>query len=117
MNTLFKSGLCVFALAAATPIHGSELGRLFFTPEQRAQLESGNTPSTGSGDSRRTISVSGIVQRHGGDRTVWINGVPKLVGKSDERSPESAPVTIPGQKKQVRVKVGQKVNIDSATPE
>ncbi len=117
MNSTLKIGLCAFALTAATFASAGELGRLFFTPEQRAQLERGNAQNPGASDNRRTLSVTGIVQKHGGERTVWINGVPKLSGKSDERSPESAPIPIPGQSKQIRVKVGQKVFINPAASE
>jgi hypothetical protein len=45
------------------------LGRLFFTPVQRAQRETRlASPSVVS-------QVNGIVQRDGGVRTIWINGV------------------------------------------
>jgi hypothetical protein len=56
------------------------------------------------------------VQKHGGERTVWINGVPQLAGKSDERAPESVPVSIPGQSQPVKVKVGQKVLLGNPPP-
>lgn len=113
-----KIGLCALALIASTPASSAELGRLFFTPEQRARLDRDYARELHpDSDSSRTLSVSGIVQRHGGERTVWINGVPHLAGKSDERSPESAPVTIPGQSKQIKIKVGQKVFINPAASE
>ncbi|MFY9260419.1 MAG: hypothetical protein WAO71_07930 [Gallionella sp.] len=45
------------------------LGRLFFTPTQRAQRDTRHT-------SAPVVSqVNGIVQRDGGVRTIWINGV------------------------------------------
>ncbi|MDD4962782.1 MAG: hypothetical protein PHI11_02560 [Gallionella sp.] len=45
------------------------LGRLFFTPTQRAQRDTRHT-------SVPVVSqVNGIVQRDGGVRTIWINGV------------------------------------------
>lgn len=112
MKPTLRTVFCALALTAATLASGAELGRLFFTPEQRTQLDRDDAgkarPDT---NDRGTLSVTGIVQKHGGERTVWINGVPKLAGKSDERSPESASVTLPGQKKKIRVKVGQKVYI------
>lgn len=118
MSPIIKIGLFAFALIAAMNSGAEELGRLFFTPEQRARMDydyarEGQPES----DTRRTLSVNGIVQKHGGARTVWINGVPQRAGKSDDRSPESAPVTVPGQKKQIRVKVGEKVYISPAAPE
>lgn len=118
MNALLKFGLCTFALTTAAFADAAELGRLFYTPEERAHLDySYAQQAQPDSDSRGTISVTGIVQKHGGQRTIWINGVPRLAGKNDERSPESATIPVPGQKKQVRVKVGQKVYLDSTTPE
>lgn len=114
MNATLKTILYCLLLAAATGTNAEELGRLFFTPEQRAQLEYGRQQSDDAPDSARSLSVDGVVQRHGGERTVWINGVPQQAGKSDERAPESVPVVIPGQSQPTRVKVGQKVIIDPA---
>ena len=102
----------------ATPLtNAGELGRLFFTPEQRAQLEYGRQQGDDSPSSTRSLTVNGIVQKHGGERTVWINGVPQIAGKSDERAPESVPVAIPGQAQPVRLKVGEKVLINPQAPE
>ncbi|MBI3221956.1 MAG: hypothetical protein HYZ46_02505 [Nitrosomonadales bacterium] len=96
-----------------------ELGRLFFTRQQRAQLEQGQTPNSDRVATRRELSVNGIVQKHGGQRTVWIDGVAQAAGNSDEQSPESLPVAIPGQDKPVKVKVGQRVllNPGPGTPD
>lgn len=112
MNAALKAGLLVLLFAAAAGVNAEGLGRLFFTPEQRAQLES----SQRQGDGKRSLTVNGIVQKHGGERTVWINGVPQPAGKSDERAPESVPVALPGQSQPARVKVGQKAFIDPAAP-
>ena len=114
-----KYCLCVLAFTTTTFANAGELGRLFFTPAQRTQMDYNFAREVRpDSDNRRSLSVSGIVQKHGGERTVWINGVPKITGKSDERSPESAPVTIPGQAKQIRLKVGQRILLSpSARPE
>src|SRR5574340_555509 len=89
MNPTLKICLAGLALAAAAGVHAEELGRLFFTPEQRVQLEH-NQPQEGDKPaSARSLTINGIVQKHGGERTIWINGVPQLAGKSDERTPES----------------------------
>jgi len=114
MNIAFKASLLALALAAAMEVNAEELGRLFFTPEQRTQLEYSQRQGNHTQVNARSLTVNGIVQKHGGERTVWINGVPQLVGKSDERTPESLPVAIPGQSQPVRVKAGQRVLIDPA---
>ena len=90
-----------------------ELGRLFFTPQERARLDYEHQQNTAADHSGRDpsggLTVNGIVQKDGGKRTVWINGVPQDAGHSDERNPASVPVSVPGQSKPVRVKVGQKL--------
>ena len=110
--------LLFLGLIATTLASAEELGRLFFTPQQRTQLERGQQPDAdnpaGSIDS---LTVSGIVQKHGGERTVWINGVPQVAGKSDEQAPESVPVAIPGQAQPVKFRVGQNVELSPPVPQ
>ena len=108
----FKIALIAYLLIAAPLTYAKELGRLFFTTEQRAQLEYTQQQNSDTPDNTRSLTVNGIVQKHGGERTVWINGVPQPAGKSDERAPESVPVAIPGRSQPV--KVGQRVIIGPA---
>jgi len=108
----FKVGLIACALIVAPFTYAEELGRLFFTPEQRAQLERPQQQNGDSLNNTSVLTVNGIVQKHGGERTVWINGVPQLAGKSDELAPDSLPVAVPGQSSPVNVKVGQKIILD-----
>jgi hypothetical protein len=109
MNAVLKICLCAFGLAASTLVNAEQLGRLFFTAEQRTQLESNKVQNADSGNNSRALTINGIVQKHGGARTVWINGVPQVAGKSDDRAPEIIPVAIPGQVQPVKIKVGQRV--------
>lgn len=104
----------LLAMATATSTQASGLGRLFFTPEQRAQLEHerARNATAEDGSSSSVLTVNGIVQKKGGARTVWINGVAQSAGNSDERSPEALPVSVPGQSQPVKVKVGQKLILD-----
>lgn len=103
-------------------VFGDEkLGRLFFTQEQRVQLE--QLESRPKGEAEIVISdrimVNGIVQRNGGSRVVWINGIPQSRqdsnGISIERDvePDSVPVKILGADNSIRLKVGQSIDIDS----
>lgn len=117
MNAVLRTTLVGLLLAAGTEGNAEELGRLFFTPEQRVQLEHNQPQEDDKPASARSLTVNGIVQKHGGERTIWINGVPQLAGKSDERTPESVPVAVPGQSQPVRAKVGQKVLINPAAAE
>ena len=94
----------------------ADFGRLFFTPEQRAQLDYDYSRNvTAEGNTGSVVMVNGIVQRHGGGRIVWINGVAQPAGKSDERHPSSVPVSVPGKSKPVEMKVGEKLLLN--TPE
>jgi len=110
-----KLCIAVGLLAITTSSNARELGRLFFTAKQRAQLEYSQQKNDPAPGNARSLTVNGIVQKHGGERTVWINGVPQPAGKSDERAPESVPVAIPGQSQPAKIKVGQRVIIGPST--
>lgn len=127
--------VCAAVLAAilfAPAALAEGLGRLFFSPEQRTQLEQKRTHSMAAGasspmakeqestgvageeDSTSSIlTVNGVVQRRGGARTVWINGVAQRADSSAERTPESVTVAIPGKAQPVRVKVGQQLLLET----
>ena len=112
-------------LLAIFPVSGTQadaLGRLFFTPEQRAQFEykhARNAAADGSG-APSILVVNGIVQQHGGARTVWINGKTQDSGHGGEPAAEA--VAVPGKSKttqtlSIRIKVGQKLLLDTAAPQ
>lgn len=92
--------------------HASSLGRLFFTPEQRTQLEYAHARNDAEEGASSVLAVNGIVQKQGGGRTVWINGVAQNAGSSDEHNPEALPVAIPGKSRPVKIKVGQRLLLD-----
>ncbi len=83
--------------AAAGGAAAQELGRLFFTPEQRAALDARRkarvpdkpaaTPQVESPVTR----VNGIVQRAGGKSTVWVNGEAIPESPQARRSRGAAP--------------------------
>jgi hypothetical protein len=93
-----------------------ELGRLFFTPQQRQQLEFQETNSVDS-ERRNYIIVNGVVQKHGGSRTVWINGTAQPAEQGDDKTPSAATVAVPGKSQPIHLKVGQRLLLDSAAPE
>lgn len=69
------AGLLLLMPPAARP---EELGRLFFTPQARAELEQRRRaapllPPPPPGDPMR---ITGVVRRSSGRITVWINGEP-----------------------------------------
>ena len=105
--------LLLSLLTAQHPASAKELGRLFFTPEQRQLLESGQLRASAANDpSSTSLVVNGIVQKRGGKRTVWINGIPQAAGPSNEHNPATTPVVVPGKAMPVQMKVGQKLLLD-----
>ena len=74
-----KRLLAVIALALlAPPVGAQELGRLFFTPEQRAALDArrkARVPDRAAPLVAAPVTrVDGFVKRSAGPSTVWING-------------------------------------------
>lgn len=110
--------LLLVAACAALPAHGAELGRLFFTPDQRDRLEyqyARTTNADGSGN-HSFIMVNGVVQKQGGKRTVWINGAAQQTS-NNERNPGTVPVTVPGKPHPVPIKVGDRLILERPAPD
>ncbi|TNC96996.1 MAG: hypothetical protein FD121_968 [Gallionellaceae bacterium] len=110
-----------FALIAAIAWFGSanasELGRLFYTPQQRAQLEAQQlSGATIEGVKRNFIVVNGVIQKHGGNRIVWLNGEAQTPVRANN-NPASIDVAVPGKSKHVQVKVGQRLMLDTPVPD
>jgi hypothetical protein len=107
--------LLLFALPAWAQ---DSLGRLFFTPEQRAMLDLARRTQQASGaetggDEYQGVTLNGLVVRSDGKSTVWINGRPQQSGQpagygiAKGRAPASANIQLPGGHESVRLKVGQ----------
>jgi hypothetical protein len=95
-------------------LYADNLGRLFFSPEQRMQLEQRVKQADRAGNNKASsVVLNGIVQ-HGGTRTVWLNGQANKTGYSDKSTAET--VAIPGHSKPILLKVGQRVFLDIAAP-
>ena len=115
MTAKLTIGLLLIVLIA-TPLCAEEMGRLFYSAAQRAQLDESylnkNRPKNVSNEViLNEVILNGIVQKNGGQRTAWINGVAEVVGRSDERSPASVRVPVPGKSKPVKIKVGQTISL------
>jgi len=75
-------GLLVAALLlAAPPVHAADasLGRLFYTPQQRAELDRKRATNAIETEVvvESLVTVNGRVSRSSGKTTTWINGVPQ----------------------------------------
>jgi hypothetical protein len=109
--------LIAFSILTMIPAsHAGELGRLFNTPNQRQQLEfqdSSKISSDADGAPvRNYIIVNGVVQKQGGNRTVWVNGAPQAAGRGNDNTPAAVAVTLPGKDRPVHTKVGQKIMLE-----
>ena len=108
---------CLFAFALLTIFTGmanaAELGRLFFTPQERAQLERQGALKSAQPAARiDTLTVNGMIQKSGGKRIYWINGEQQDAVASPEKAPASVRVAVPGKPQPVEVKVGQRVEMN-----
>jgi len=118
--TRYSLSILLLIMFGAFPVaHAGELGRLFFTPQQRQQLEFQDPSSNRSEERgrRNYVIVNGIVQRHGGNRTVWVNGSAQSEEHSNDKTPATASVTVPGKSRHVQLKVGQRLLLDTSAPE
>jgi len=80
--------LLVAASIALVPVaRAQELGRLFFTPDQRAALDARRKARSPDKAAATVVSpttrLDGYVQRSGGPSTVWVNGEGQLETSSD----------------------------------
>lgn len=79
----FLAMICISA-----PLTAAELGRLFFTPAERAQLDllrdsGGQASQLKQNESTaplQTISLDGVLQRKGGTVHSWVNGASSQAG-------------------------------------
>ena len=123
-----RKALCVATLVAGSIIPGTSmaaepLGRLFFSPAQRSILDAGKYLATQAPvvvPAPRTIHLSGVVTRSDSENTVWINGTayhnasPDGVQvKTDRAAPESTAIRVPSKASSTRVKVGQRLDLNS----
>jgi hypothetical protein len=106
-----------------------QLGRLFFTPQQRASLDAGrrislvkktvaDKPAAPSGPS--AVELNGIITRSDGERTVWVNGKPYhdrspqgMRVRTDPRKPASAEVRVANTRAAAQLRVGQRLDTRS----
>jgi len=97
------------------------LGRLFFTPAQRAMLDAGKELEKPKGTARavrgpRAFTVNGIVTRSDGESTVWVNSraldgrpSPGVSATASGSDPATARVKVRGARNTVQMRVGQRL--------
>ena len=86
-----------------------ELGRLFFTPQQRQELDrrrQANVQESTAANIESTLTVNGHVSRSSGKTTTWINGAPQY---DTHRPRDPGRVTVGGSEGEppVDLRIGQ----------
>ena len=82
-SNLIRTSLCIFVVVAANVAAAESLGRLFFTPKERAALDRGSAGQPAElaevvpVEPRRPIEMNGYVARSDGKTTVWLDGEPR----------------------------------------
>lgn len=106
-----RTMLLLAAVLAITPAHAQEVGRLFFTPEQREALDARRRARVPDKPAPAPIVVSpttrldGYVRRSDGRATVWVNGA-----SLDDASPQAdgrVSVRVGDSGARVRLKPGE----------
>ena len=82
------AALLVLLLVLAPRAQAQELGRLFFTPQQRADLDARRKARVPDKPAAAAVAspvtrLDGYVKRSGGPSTVWINGESVTEGSPD----------------------------------
>jgi hypothetical protein len=113
--------LC-FAVLITCPAHAEISGRLFFTPEQRAMLDTARRQNIQQATEEQAamsggVSFNGVVKRSDGRTTVWLNNRPASGADAANRLGSikngSTVLKMPFPGKSVDLKVGQR--LDSVT--
>jgi hypothetical protein len=98
----------LFVTGAESALAVDNLGRLFFTPQQRQDLDRRRQANIqeSSVTANSFVTVNGQVSRSNGKNTVWINGVPQ---ETSRKPADPARVTVQGGEgeRSINLKVGQ----------
>jgi len=89
------AALALTLLCLTAPAAAQELGRLFFTPQQRQDLDRRRATNRAEEEAPQIregpLTLEGHLQRSSGRTTTWINGVPQY---DSHASPDPARVTV-----------------------
>lgn len=99
--------LIILFLSASQAASAEPLGRLFFSPAERAALDQARDRQPGvlSAATHGEISLSGYVRRSSGETTTWINSVPQH-GAAASPTTSGVPIRLPSGR-QLTLKPGQ----------
>lgn len=112
----------ILLAASASAAAAQQLGRLFFTPQQRAELDARrkarvpDRPAAVTAAESPSTRLDGYVKRSDGESTVWLNGQPVPAGKgsneaqihSSRSRPDTVTIEAGGDKKRrIPLRVGE----------
>ena len=109
MKPLLMLVLTAALMHAALSGAAENLGRLFFTPQQRQDLDrrrAANVQEAATVVQESTLTLQGQVSRSSGKTTTWINGIPQhdaYIGSD----PAQATIQTGEDEPKVELKVGQ----------
>ncbi len=124
--------MVLILMLCATAATGADLGRLFFTPAQRATLDNARKQNIrieiGAEKEPavavplpQNVSVNGVVRSSDGKSTVWLNNRP-VTGRSEgginvstNKNDDRVTLKVPETGRSIDLKVGQTVEIVSGT--
>lgn len=124
--------LAIALLFSAGTAMGADLGRMFFTPAERAMLDNARKKSIrgevisetkAAAPVPQNVSVTGMVRRSDGKSTIWVNNRPVTdrqtgaVKVAPTANDNRVKLTVPESGRSVDLKVGQSVEILSGTIE
>lgn len=120
-TTQWQAVMAAGLLLAASAPRAELAGRFFFTPQERALLNSQRNKSVGLVVGGESITVNGLVSRSSGKSSIWINGMPLNENERVEsvtilhKQPAGGKVTVrlPDSTQSVGMRVGQ--TLDGAT--
>ncbi len=108
MRRILLLALSATAVVAAPVSAAEDLGRLFFTPQQRQELDRRRAANAQEAlvVQESSVTLSGRVSRSSGKSTTWINNVPQ---DDAYPAPDPSRVTLPDGEGEppVSLKVGQ----------
>jgi len=126
MRLLTALSIAALSLQLSEAAHAQDetLGRLFFTPAQRAALDanirSASKETRPAPAPPPSVTVNGVVTRSDGERTVWIDGhayhrndTGDIQIRVEPEDPAVVELTVQGAPRRQSVRVGQR--LDPAT--
>ena len=110
MRPLIALALMVLYLSAPAAAAAEELGRLFFTPQQRQDLDRRRATNRAEEEAPQIkegpLTLDGHVQRSSGKTASWINSAPQYDSDGGRDPARATVVPNPGEPG-VRLKVGE----------